>query len=130
MNSIKRFWKPLRSAVNNKLYYLPAGGKSHSKIEENRDMMTRVKTGGRKPGTPNKVTVSMRVWIVGLINDNREKLEKDLDKLPPKDRWAIVERLLQYAIPKKQSVQSNINFDKMTNEQLDEIINQLKNETE
>ena len=93
-------------------------------------MMKRTKTGGRKSGTPNKVTVSMRAWIVGVINDNREKLEKDLDKLPSKERWAIVERLLQYAIPKKQSVQSNINFDKMTDEQLDEIINQLKNETE
>jgi hypothetical protein len=62
------------------------------------------KTGGRAKGTPNKVTADLRAWVECLINKNLSKMEKDLKKLEPKDRLVILERLMQYTIPKQQSI--------------------------
>ena len=60
-----------------------------------------VKTGGRVAGTPNKVTKKLRCWIFELVQNNIESLESDLNKLEPKERWAIIERLLPYIIKKE-----------------------------
>jgi hypothetical protein len=60
------------------------------------------KTGGREKGTPNKVTSDLRAWIALLIENNREQLESDLEALEPKERWQLIEKLMQYVIPKKQ----------------------------
>jgi hypothetical protein len=62
------------------------------------------KTGGRRKGTPNKTTTDLRTWISGLLDNNREQLEVDLGALEPKDRLVILEKLMQYVIPKQQSV--------------------------
>jgi len=62
------------------------------------------KTGGRVSGTPNKVTSEMKTWLSGLIDKNRRQIERDLKLLEPKDRLLILERLMQYAIPKQQSI--------------------------
>jgi hypothetical protein len=62
------------------------------------------KTGGRQQGTPNKVTITTREWIQGLVNGNLAQLEKDLKVLEPRDRWAIVEKLMGYITPKLQSL--------------------------
>lgn len=62
------------------------------------------KTGGRTKGTPNKTTSNLKNWINALIEDNREQVVKDLKKLEPKDRLVILERLMQYIVPKQQSI--------------------------
>ena len=85
-----------------------------------------MKTGGRKKGTPNRVTESMRAWIERLINNNRDQLELDLANLSSKDRWMVIERLMQYSIPRIQSAPPRINFECMTDDQLDEIIKRLR----
>lgn len=59
---------------------------------------------GRPKGKPNKVTASMKDWVQQLIDDNRPQLEADLKALDPKDRWAIVERLMSYVTPRMQAV--------------------------
>jgi len=64
---------------------------------------------GRPKGTPNKVTTDLRTWIGSLINSNREQLETDIKTLAPKERWTVIEKLLQYAVPRIQSVESNTN---------------------
>ena len=55
---------------------------------------------GRPKGTPNKVTSTIRNWIVELINKNREQIETDLMQLDVKDRLQMFERLLPYILPK------------------------------
>lgn len=55
---------------------------------------------GRPKGTPNRVTTTIRNWLVELINGNREQIEKDLKRLEPKDRLAFIEKLLPYLLPK------------------------------
>lgn len=67
------------------------------------------KTGGRKAGTPNKVTGTLKEFIADLIDSNREQIEKDLKRLAPKDRLHILEKFVQYVIPKTQSMQADIN---------------------
>ena len=60
------------------------------------------KTGGREKGTPNKVTKEIRRWIFEMVQDNIETLENDLKDLEPKERWAIIERLLPYIVTRRQ----------------------------
>lgn len=55
---------------------------------------------GRPKGTPNKLTTTVRSWIVELINDNRGQIEKDLQCLKPVERLTFIERLLPYILPK------------------------------
>lgn len=85
----------------------------------------RVKTGGRKKGTPNKATNTMRTWLNGLIESNRHQIEDDIKALEPKDRLMILERFMQYTTPKMQSVKTDINLNNLTDEQLDTIISKI-----
>jgi len=91
-----------------------------------------LKTGGRQKGTPNKVTTDLRQWVKKIIDENSGQLEKDLQKLEPKERWQIIEKLMQYTLPKLQSVEAQIeqHLDNLTDEQIDIIINQLTNSIE
>ena len=63
------------------------------------------KTGGRKKGTPNKTTLTIRERLAKVTGEyyNSEAFEKDLAAMEPKDRVALMERLTQYAAPKMQS---------------------------
>ncbi len=59
---------------------------------------------GRPKGVPNKVTSELKTWIQELIDGNRKKFETDLKGLDPKDRLMILEKLMQYVVPKQQSI--------------------------
>ena len=61
------------------------------------------KTGGRKLGTPNKVTSSLKEWVSKLLNDQRKQFESDLESLTPSERVRVVSNLLNFCIPKQQS---------------------------
>lgn len=52
------------------------------------------KTGGRKAGTPNKVTGTVKEWIASIIDGNREQFENDLEKLEPGERVRVISNLL------------------------------------
>lgn len=62
------------------------------------------KTGGRTKGTPNKVTTTLKEFVTNLINQNRRQMKRDLKSLSPKDRLYILDKLMQYVLPKNQSV--------------------------
>jgi len=83
------------------------------------------KTGGRVAGTPNKVTTDLRKWINDLLDKNRLQFENDLKKLEPQQRVTIIERMLGYAVPKMASVEAQVDFNKLSDEQLDRIISEL-----
>jgi len=80
---------------------------------------------GRPKGTPNKVTADMKTWIAGLLERNRRQMEKDLKALEPHQRVAIFEKLLAYVVPKQQSVEAQIDFNNLSDEQIDRIITEL-----
>ncbi|KAA6319919.1 hypothetical protein EZS27_030246, partial [termite gut metagenome] len=82
---------------------------------------------GRPKGKPNKVTMETREWIKQLIDKNRGQIERDLEALDPKDRILAIEKLMQYTVPKMQSVEAKIDFNKLSDEQLNYVINELTN---
>jgi len=57
---------------------------------------------GRPKGTPNKVTTELREWISNLIDSNKEQIEKDLMSIEPDKRLAMLEKFMQYVIPKQK----------------------------
>lgn len=61
------------------------------------------KTGGRKAGTPNKITGTVKEWIASIIDGNREQFEKDLEALDAGERIRIISNLLPFVVPKLQS---------------------------
>lgn len=85
------------------------------KKENSNDKPKRKKTGGRKAGTPNKVTKevreSLKDAITGYlngINDKGYSLAADLMAIDePAGRLAIVAKFLPYVAPKLQSISFN-----------------------
>lgn len=80
---------------------------------------------GRPKGTPNKVTSDLRQWITAFIDDNREQIKSDWLQLEPKDRIQLFEKLLKYALPTLQATDLNMGFERLPDEQLNKIVNQL-----
>ena len=100
----------------------------------------RKKTGGRKAGTPNKITKTVRESlkdaITGYLNGINEKgysLAMDLMQIEePAGRLAMVAKFLPYVAPKLQSV--SFNNDDTRSLSVEESFNELeekfeKNET-
>jgi hypothetical protein len=83
---------------------------------------------GRPRGKPNKVTGDLRAWINELLNDNRQQIAKDIQRLEPHQRVTFFEKLLGYAVPKMQSVETKVDLNRLSDEQLNMIINELTKE--
>jgi len=78
-----------------------------SKIDTFRQKnMKGLKTGGREQGTPNKLTSNLRERISEFLNDNWEQVEKDFKVLEPEKRIVMFEKLLQFTLPKLQTIQT------------------------
>lgn len=81
---------------------------------------------GRPKGSPNKAAGQLRNLISDFLEQRFEQVVYDFEQLEPKDRIKVFTDLLQYSVPKMQAVSNSIDFERMTDEQLDEVINQLK----
>ncbi len=64
----------------------------------------KINRGGRKKGSVNKVTASVRSAFNLLINDNLPRLQKDLDEMSAKDRVDAVIKLSNFVLPKLNSI--------------------------
>jgi hypothetical protein len=62
---------------------------------------------GRPPGSRNKVTTELKQWITDLVHGNRQQFEEDLKKIEPAQRLAVLEKLIQYVIPRQQAIDIN-----------------------
>lgn len=82
--------------------------------------------GGRAKGTPNKATKNMREWLTKLLAKNRRQIEQDLQALEPKDRIMLLEKLMQYVIPKQQNIKAEV--ENLTDAELSEIATQILNQ--
>lgn len=70
--------------------------------------------GGRKKGTPNKITGDLKEWVSDLLNDNRRQFESDLRELLPVERVKILSGLFNYVMPKQQSLSIEEQIDNET----------------
>ena len=70
------------------------------------------KTGGRKKGTPNKTTSSIRNRIQKLVDSEYEAVLSDLKELSPKDRVNAFISMLEFVLPKlNRSEIEDVSFD-------------------
>lgn len=82
--------------------------------------------GGRPKGRPNRITSELRDWISCFIHDNKQKIQEDFNSLTPRDRVVLFEKLLKYALPALQSTTLITDFERMTDQELDYVIEELK----
>ena len=87
--------------------------------------MKGLKTGGRVQGTPNAITADLRSKINAIVEKQIDNIEQDLQSLEPMQRLQIVEKLISYCVPKLQAQSFEIDLMKLSDEQLNQIINEL-----
>lgn len=80
---------------------------------------------GRPVGSTNKATGKLREWLTEFLEDRREQIIADWDKLEPRDRILLFEKLLKYSLPTLQATTLTSEFDKLTDHDLDRIISAL-----
>lgn len=82
---------------------------------------------GRPKGAKNKVGEELRETIAAFLQENFERVQKDFrsNKLSRRDRLRFFADVLPYVVPKLQSTTMDLNFDGMTDQQLDQIIERL-----
>jgi hypothetical protein len=85
---------------------------------------------GRPNGTNNKLTKQLRETINDFLETNFETVINDFEKLTPKERLKFYCELLQYGLPKLQAVQMETDFENLSDEQLNFIINELMKKNE
>ena len=67
------------------------------------------KYGGRKKGTPNKLTKEMRSVLKNVVYYELENLEGRLDQLEAKQRIELIIKLMPYVFPKLESISYTTN---------------------
>lgn len=66
---------------------------------------------GRPKGAKNKVTAALMEKINKIVESSLDTIESDLAALEPRDRLRLIIQLLNYALPKRQSVAIPFNFE-------------------
>jgi len=80
------------------------------------------KTGGRTPGTPNRVTQELRLRIKNFLDARWEQFETDFNSLEVWQRLQLMERLLPYATPKMKESEITLNMETLTDAQLTQLL--------
>lgn len=83
---------------------------------------------GRPKGAKNKVNEELREAIADFLNSEFEGLRKDFKRMNPKDKMKFFSDLLPYAVPRLQNTNLEMDFEHLTDDQLDIIIESLKAE--
>jgi len=96
-------------------------------------MAAGIKTGGRKPGTPNKVTRTIREMLQEILEGELNNLPSLLEGVNPRDRLQFIAKLLPYVIPQVETDiqdegQTKPNFFDLVNQQILEKMDQKKNQ--
>ena len=63
----------------------------------------RVKTGGRKKGTPNKISSQVKEKLSQIINETIDSL--DISVMNSNQKIKLIQIGLQYIIPKSQTIE-------------------------
>lgn len=77
-------------------------------------MAKGIKTGGRKPGSPNKATLLAREAVARLVDGNAERLQGWLDEIAADEKqgpavaFKMLMDVMEYHIPKLARTESKI----------------------
>ena len=83
------------------------------------------KTGGRAKGVLNHSTNNLKSKIEGIVTRSFETIENDLQDMDARDKVGFILKLIPYLIPTQK--EQKISFDSLTDEEIDNLINRLKN---
>lgn len=81
---------------------------------------------GKPKGSQNRITKDIRQSITDFLEGHFDEVVRTWGKLSDRDKVNFYRDLLQYSVPRLQSTELKTDFDRMTDEQLDIIINELK----
>ena len=73
------------------------------------ETVAAVKYGGRKKGTPNRLTKEVRTLLKNLLFSELSQVESHFEKLDPKDRIELLIKLMPYVCPKIQTASHSLN---------------------
>lgn len=90
-------------------------------------MNTKIKTGGRTKGTPNRTTAETKELLQTIVSKELDKLGTLLGCLEPNERINAIAKLLPYILPKQTEVKAEItnNIENMTSEQINKRIDEI-----
>ena len=80
---------------------------------------------GKKRGTTNRVTAELRELIQGFLESHFDEVSRIWTKASPRDKLAFYRDLLPFVIPKMQNINADINFEQLSEGDLDKIIDKL-----
>ncbi len=83
---------------------------------------------GRPKGAKNKINEELRESIGDFLNTEFNTLKADFRRISAAARMKFFTDLLPYAVPRLQSTALEMDFERLTDDQLDEMIERLKNE--
>ena len=88
--------------------------------------------GGRAKGTLNKTTVTTKLWIQQILDENQQTIRDDLKKLSAKDRVNALLSLIPYVVPKQMAAQATLAIERLTDDEIEamttDILNSLEDE--
>lgn len=84
----------------------------------------RAKSGGRKKGTPNKITNEMRQILASGLQERARAFFAHLDQCEHFEFCKIYSNVLPYVVPRlaDATISGNIDFSAMSEEQLQTVI--------
>lgn len=77
------------------------------------------KTGGIKKGYTDETVKQLRNLVADIVRKNVETIDEDLRAMSPRYRVALLEKLLNYCLPRMQAVESTITAEVQTQTRLD-----------
>ena len=85
------------------------------------------KKGGRQAGTPNKASNQVKEVVESLLTDpsNVDRLKVEFSKLSGRDFLKAWTDLMPYVVPRLQSASLDIDLDKLSPEQIDELYEKI-----
>lgn len=82
---------------------------------------------GRPKGAINKLGLDLRKDITDFLTENFDVIVEEFNNLKsPRDRIRLYNELLQYGLPRLQSIEMTSDIDKLTDEQVNKIYEKLK----
>ena len=80
---------------------------------------------GRPKGSKNKVSEGIRSALEEWVEGKLPELDSLWKEVSPKDRVRMMGEVLPYVLPRLASTDTNISFEKLSDEDLDAIIQRL-----
>ncbi|WP_128548798.1 hypothetical protein [Larkinella soli] len=79
------------------------------------------KTGGRKPGTPNKKTPLIKQRLVELTEEMFDTFRENMERLKPEDQVSAYLKVLEYVVAKQR--ETKIDVSTLSDEEVEELLN-------